>query len=57
MNALVETRKFIFLGILALIAFIGIYLATRQTGKWVCKTGTWVAEGQPAATKPPGVCK
>ncbi|MFA6185530.1 MAG: hypothetical protein WC720_05300 [Candidatus Shapirobacteria bacterium] len=58
MNALVETRKFIFLGILAAIAFIGIYFATKQPeGKWICKTGTWIAEGKPTSPKPIGVCK
>jgi hypothetical protein len=58
MNALNERNKFIFLGILAVIAFIGIYFATKGPGgKWICKTGTWVAEGRPTATKPPGVCK
>ncbi|MEK7168953.1 MAG: hypothetical protein AAB778_02975 [Patescibacteria group bacterium] len=57
MNALNERNKFIFLGILATIAFFGIYFATRTSGKWVCKTGIWVAEGRPSATKPPGVCK
>lgn len=58
MNAFNETKKFIILGILATIAFIGIYFATKQpAGKWVCKTGTWVAEGKPTSPKPIGVCK
>jgi hypothetical protein len=58
MNALNERNKFIFLGILSAIAFFGIYFATKQNeGKWICKTGTWVAEGKPSSTRPPGVCK
>ena len=58
MNAFNETKKFIILGILAAISFFGIYFATKQPeGKWICKTGIWVAEGRPSATKPPGVCK
>lgn len=58
MNAFNETKKFIILGILAAISFFGIYLATKQpAGKWICKTGTWVAEGRPESPKPIGVCK
>ncbi len=59
MNAFNETKKFVFLGILAMIAFIGIYFATKQPeGKWVCNTGIWVAEGgKPKSPKPVGVCK
>ncbi len=57
MNAFNETKKFIFLGILALIALFGIYFATKTSGKWVCKTGVWVAEGAPKDPKPIGVCK
>lgn len=57
MNAYLETRKFIFLGILAAIALMGIYFATRQEGEWVCKTGVWVAKGNPQEPKPTGVCK
>ena len=59
MNAFNETKKFIILGILAAIAFFGIYFATKETndGKWVCKNNRWVAEGKPAAEKPLGACK
>ncbi len=57
MNAFNETKKFIILGILALISLFGIYFSTRTTGKWVCKTGIWVAEGKPSDPKPVGVCK
>lgn len=59
MNAFNETKKFIILGILAAIAFFGIYFATKQPeGKWVCKTGIWIAVGgTPKDPKPIGVCK
>lgn len=52
-------QKNVILGILAAIAFIGIYFATKQPeGKWVCKTGLWVAQGgTPKSPKPVGVCK
>lgn len=59
MNALNERNKFIFLGILAAIAFIGIYIATNKKteGEWVCKNNRWVAEGKPSTEKPLGACK
>lgn len=59
MNALNERNKFIFLGILAAIAFIGIYFATskKSEGQWVCKNNRWVAEGKPSTEKPLGACK
>lgn len=57
MNALVETRKFIFLGILAAIALVGLYFATKPQNKWVCKNNVWVAMGNPKTERPLGICK
>lgn len=57
MGSLIETRKFIFLGILALIALFGLMLATRQPNKWVCKNGAWIAQGNPTTSKPLTLCK
>ena len=59
MNAFNETKKFIILGILAAISFIGIYFATKEpVGKWVCKSSRWEAVGgTPKEIKPLGACK
>ncbi len=59
MNALNERNKFIFLGLLAAIALIGIIMATNKKteGEWVCKNNRWVAEGEPSTKKPLGACK
>lgn len=59
MNALNERNKFIFLGLLAAIALIGIFIATnnKTEGEWVCKNNRWVADGKPSTEKPLGGCK
>jgi hypothetical protein len=59
MDAFNETKKFVILGILAAIAFIGIYIATNKKteGEWVCKNNRWVAQGEPPTEKPLGACK
>ena len=52
-----EMKKFVILGIVALIALIGILFASNSQGKWVCKDGVWIAKGNPTTSKPVTLCK
>lgn len=52
-----EMKKFVILGILALISLLGLLLASRPKNEWVCRNGTWVADGKPAESKPFTPCK
>ena len=52
-----EMKKFVILGIFALIALIGLMFAVKQDGKWICKDGAWVTQGKPTSSKPLTICK
>lgn len=46
MNAFLETRKFILLGILAAIALLGVLIVGNMKGEWVCEDGMWIKKGR-----------
>lgn len=52
-----EMKKFIILAILAFFSLIGLFFATRTKDEWVCKNGTWVAQGNPKEVRPLKPCK
>ncbi len=57
MNALIESRKLMFWGVLAAIALIGLLIAGTSKGKWVCKDGEWIAKGRVNTPKPLTFCR
>jgi hypothetical protein len=51
-------KNYIVLGIFAALALIGLLIGMNYSpGKWVCKDGLWVAEGNPNTKKPGLYCR
>lgn len=41
----------------ALVIGFGLFIRYKQTGKWICSEGIWVAQGKPVSPKPGLYCK
>lgn len=55
-----EKKQFIILGTLGLLALFGILMFARNKpegkGQWICRNGTWIAEGKPNNPMPKAKC-